>query len=484
MRLTADDGARRRAFKALRSAATALLLVSLLGCETGSDEPVTITTASLPVLHLFEDYRVELQAAGGRAPYSWSADDLPYGLVLDGTTGLVTRHQSEANVHDLTSTNVSFTVVDQRGRGDLVTLRLDFVGISSLAVGGVHNCALDAVGATWCWGRNLYGQLGIGSPVDQSTPVRVAGGHRFTRLSLSNFATCALDEEGAAWCWGRGVEGQLGDGTSTNRSEPTQVAGGHRFSAIAMGAFHVCAIDTSGGTLCWGRGIGGALGDGTSQDSDVPVWVATSQEFVAVTAGDAHTCALDVAGLAYCWGRNTYGQLGTGNTNDRAEPAAVDGGAFLAIAAGENHTCGLGVSSGGRAWCWGRGHVGQLGNADTSGAPAHSPVGVAGSAQLYADIAAGSNHTCVLRESGEARCWGANDGRQLGAGLTVSRAYSPANVALGEAVAGIGGGVRHSCALGRTGIVWCWGTNDMGQLGDGSRLTRPLPSRVGARREQ
>jgi alpha-tubulin suppressor-like RCC1 family protein len=90
-------------------------------------------------------------------------------------------------------------------------------------VGAVHSCAVSDDGAAWCWGRNVYGQLGDGSTTDRSTPIPVEGAFRFNALEAFGSHTCGTTPAGDAICWGYNADGQLGDGSRQNRLAPTPV---------------------------------------------------------------------------------------------------------------------------------------------------------------------------------------------------------------------------------------------------------------------
>jgi alpha-tubulin suppressor-like RCC1 family protein len=105
------------------------------------------------------------------------------------------------------------------------------------------------------------------------------------------------------------------------------------------------------------------------------------------------------------------------------------------------------------------------------------PVSVVGLPPAVA-IAAGYNHSCALVAGGLVYCWGWNAGGQLGDGTRLDKSQPTAVSGLSEAVAIAGGGF-HSCAQTRTGSVLCWGSNDSGQLGDGSTVDHALPALAG-----
>ena len=88
----------------------------------------------------------------------------------------------------------------------------------------MYTCGLAASGAAFCWGDNIWGELGSGvtSP-SSNVPVAVAGGLAFRTLSTGNYHACALAGGNVAYCWGDNGEGQLGSGTTNLSPSPVKV---------------------------------------------------------------------------------------------------------------------------------------------------------------------------------------------------------------------------------------------------------------------
>jgi alpha-tubulin suppressor-like RCC1 family protein len=338
-------------------------------------------------------------------------------------------------------------------------------GVAQLASGGAHSCALTSGGGVVCWGWNIVGQLGNDSPFDSHVPVPVSGLSSGVAQVASGYAfSCAVTSSGGVYCWGNNHRGQLGDGSLTNRDVPVPVVGlASGVASVAAGSDHSCALLLDGSVQCWGGNATGQLGDGTSDDHTTPAPVPGLSSVAAIEAGSMRSCAVTTAGDALCWGNNTRGQLGDGTTSDRWEPVPVVGlpSEVEQITTDLTHTCAVGAS--GSAWCWGSNDNGQLGDGTTS--ERWEPVPVAGLPSEVEEITAGSSYTCAIDVSGSAWCWGA---RALGNGTAEWRTERRSVYGLSSGVVSIALGFRHTCALRSDGAVLCWGTNSSGQLGRGS----------------
>ncbi len=350
---------------------------------------------------------------------------------------------------------------------------------AKMAAGSGHTCALTAGGGVVCWGRNDYGQLGDGTTTYQPTPVAVSGlASGVTAIAAGNDHTCALTAGGGVVCWGFNGDGELGDGTTTDQWTPVAVSGlTSGVKAIAAGGWHTCAVTAADAVVCWGWNGYGQLGDGTTTDSLTPVAASGLASGVAsVAAAGYHTCARTALGAALCWGDNSVGQIGDGTTTQRETPTGVSGlsSGVATIAAAGYHTCA--VTSGGAALCWGWNDYGQLGDGTTT--QREKPTAVSGLTSGVASIAVGAYQSCALTSGGGVLCWGANWYGQLGDGTTTQRETPVAVSGLASGVASLTGGVYHTCAVTTAGAGTCWGSNIDGQLGDGTTTDRWTPTPV------
>ena len=340
-----------------------------------------------------------------------------------------------------------------------------------VAAGSAHACSIILDGTVRCWGHNNFGQLGNEATEDSSTPV-VAAVQDVVALSLGQSHSCALLQDGGGACWGRNEDGQLGSGNTANSGMPLRVADLGQAVAIASGGNHTCALNQNTQVVCWGRNEQGQLGIGTvGPGISVPASVPQLVGVTALSAGTDHTCALADGGSVWCWGWNRFGQTAAGAPGEKSftlTPRLVPNlVGVIAITAGGNHTCAL--QQNGRVRCWGDNYNGQLGVERS----ANASLDVRGSELVGFDsviqIATGGAHTCALQQRGNVRCWGWNRDGQLGTGTRTELEdfFEPAPIVGQSQVTSVALGDGHLCSVDQIGTVWCWGENDVGQLGIG-----------------
>lgn len=223
-----------------------------------------------------------------------------------------------------------------------------------------------------------------------------------------------------------------------------------------------------------------APGGGTSAPRTLQVTLNPGVS--SVSAGAEHTCGLTLAGQTFCWGAGHLLQLGNNASVPRSNtPIPVHGGlTFTAIATSSAGSCALTQS--GQAYCWGSNYFGALG--DGSPFDRTVPTLVAGG-HTFTSIAAGGTllgldaFACATTTAGAIWCWGYNGRGQLGNG-TQNQSTVPvrATTPLGRVFNKVVAGGQHVCALAVEGDAWCWGWGVSGLLGNGDSNGRLIPTAV------
>ncbi len=339
--------------------------------------------------------------------------------------------------------------------------------VTHLAAGFNSSCARLTNGRVKCWGGNSDGQLGLGDTTQRGDGPNEMG-NNLPELDLGSNITvkqvlagdlfaCAITSNDKVKCWGRNFFGQLGLGDTEYRgNEPNEMGNqlpfvelgtGRTVSVLSLGANHVCALLDNHTIKCWGRngegdlGIGDIVNRGTLPgqmgNNLQTVDLGTNQTAIDVTLGVDHSCAILSSGQVKCWGRNVEGQLGQGDTTTRGNLPGTMGDNLaaiklgknrtaIAISAGFDHTCALLDNH--KVKCWGKNTEGQLGLGDTTNRgnlPGQMgdnlPTVNLGSGRTAIAISANRDSTCALLDNNRVKCWGRNNEGQLGLGDMVNR---------------------------------------------------------------
>jgi alpha-tubulin suppressor-like RCC1 family protein len=309
-----------------------------------------------------------------------------------------------------------------------------------------------------------------------------------TEISFGQAHSCVLEHDHTVHCVGQGTNGQLGNNAIVNSPTYVQVAdaAGPITNAMQIGAGFTfnCAVRSDTTVWCWGYGYWGQLGTGAYSDSPIAVQVTKTDttaltDIVEVHAGGMHACARSNAGNIWCWGYSYDGELGDNTTTYRPTASQVThGGVALTGAAtlgvGYAHSCML--DNTGQVWCWGANTDGRVGDGTVTNVMEAKVVATG------AEVAVGRRHTCVRQATGAVSCWGDNRGGQLGDGTTTNSSTAKA------VVTSVGGGAfssaasiaagRVSCAVTTEGAPVCWGGDAHGS-GRGSPTPVPV-STLGA----
>jgi alpha-tubulin suppressor-like RCC1 family protein len=423
---------------------------------TTTPAPPTVTTSALPLGTVGVGYTTTLTASGGAPPYVWTASGLPAGLVLSAAGVL------SGTPTTMGGSPITIAVTDSALRTGTAVLTLTVAA------------APRPAGRLLAWGSNDSGQLGNDSFTDSDVPVPVTGLNSVYEVAGGANSAYALRSDGTVWAWGSNSYGQLGNDTSTTSSSvPVPVSGLTATSAIAGGDSDGYALRSDGTVWAWGLNGRGQLGDNAVTDSDVPVQVSGLTSVTAITAGRDSGYALRSDGTVWAWGFDDDGPLGN-STATGSVPAQVSGlASVIAIAAGDLSMYAL--RSDGTVWASGSNRYGELGNGTMT--DSNLPVQVSGLTSVTS-IAGGQYSGYALRSDGTVWAWGSDAFGQLGNNATFDSVVLPVQVIALTSVSAIAGGFGSGYALPSDGTVWAWGTNRLGQLGNGTTANSHVPAQA------
>ncbi|WII71665.1 hypothetical protein QJS83_14445 [Bdellovibrio sp. 22V] len=342
--------------------------------------------------------------------------------------------------------------------------------VQKVATGFHHTCVLLFSGEVKCWGSNNYGQLGYDDQVARGAsagsvsslaPVHLGAGRTAIDIATGSYFTCAVLDNGDVKCWGDNWAGQLGQNDIANRGgtvgsmaalSAVNLGAGRTAKMITAGYDHVCAILDTDDIKCWGNGGDGQLGSDDSFDLGddanematlAIVNVGAGRKVKYIAAGGLHTCAILDNDDLKCWGYNGSGQLGYDSWDNIGDlpgqmaalgPVNIGAGRKAQqVALAEEHTCVILDTN--EVKCWGNSNNGETGYDDENyrgGDPgdmaALVPVNL-GVGRTAKEIKAGYYHTCVILDNNQVKCFGNNVSGQLGYNNTEEYGNTPGSMA-------------------------------------------------------
>lgn len=398
--------------------------------------------------------------------------------------------------------------------------------VTKVELGGYHTCAILNDGNVKCWGHNDLGQLGredtnrIGDEAGEMALITALNfTNDITDLALGEKHTCVMDSQGQVFCWGRNDFGQLGLGHASHYSDgpaesplalsPIPLGTGRKAISIDAGYHHTCALLDNSQVKCWGYNALGQLGQEDTfargdQASELGNNLPAINLGVGLTAAEVYagghtTCVKLNTGKIKCWGYNDHGQLGLGIDFRLRQGDAVGemGDNLPEVNLGSSvtdilqlspfypATCALVLEDGRNlVKCFGRNEDGQLGNEDQSQGDEPAELGAnnpsldLGTSKSIFDVYGGTYHNCALFTDGSSKCWGYNGNNVLGTnganGTHVGSTAFDMGTALSYVITGSGVTISkfsfskesyHGCAILGGGVLKCWGNNSNGQLG-------------------
>lgn len=319
--------------------------------------------------------------------------------------------------------------------------------ILPVAGGSGHTAAVTKDGKVYTWGTNRAYQLGVKGAEDSSKPMEVKGITAVAVAAGYDF-TAALSFNGTVWVWGM-----------SQHEEPVDL-GLTGVVKLAAGQTELLALRNDGSVWQWTYGQEASQVPGLSQVVDI-------------SCGGGHNLALTVDGRAYAWGSNDYGQLGNGTKDSATTPVRLPLMNVVDIAAGFSHS--LAVTYDGKVYGWGNNEYGQLGDGTTQ----DSLVPVrAKSLTNITKVAAGNGNSLALTGKGTVYAWGYGEYGQLGNGSNTISASTPVSVNQLSKVAYITCGLQHCMAVTESGVLYVWGRNRDGQIGNSKNTNCNTPQRI------
>lgn len=402
--------------------------------------------------------------------------DLTLGPVTDLGTGTYTATAYANGVGSGREVQLQF------GSGTLTssgkTLRIaGFVGVS---ISDFHGCGWLDSGEAYCWGRDLFGELGTGQTINHPPrPVKVKGDFSWKYVGAGADMTCGLEQSGKVYCWGSNQSFALG----VEAVAPAQLAAvesNRTFLRLAVGwDLGACGITSAQETLCWGTNRFSQTGVAQPVDGALPTVLSAPVSFESTGRDLFGSCGISAAGVPYCWGSNLNGLLGVAdstltnqclNTRCSSTPMPISSPVPLvpsSLSVGQGHGCGL--TAAGDAYCWGNGGINN-GQA--------SPAIPVASGMQFTQLVVAGNHYCGIATDQKTYCWGDNNYGQTGTGTAGSKLATPTPVSGDLRFTQLDSGPTDVCGVTLNGRLYCWGNNIEGQLGDGSTTDRWVPTLV------
>lgn len=278
-------------------------------------------------------------------------------------------------------------------------------------------------GTLWAWGRNVYGQLGDGTTIDKSSPIKIGNLTNWASIGFSSRGeSYAIKTDGTLWAWGGS-----GLNISGYKSSPVQVGSLTNWRLVVGGYDHAVAIKTDGTLWGWGNGTYGALGTGDTSIYTSPVQIGVASNWSTVSCGAGNTFAIKNDGTLWATGYNGDGSYGIGDTTSRSSLIQVGSG-YATISCcnyGLSYNANLAIKTDGTLWATGYNSFGQLGDGTTTQRSTRVQIGALTN---WANISTGLQ-IIAIKTDGSIWGWGYNASGELGLGDQISRS-SPTRIGL------------------------------------------------------
>jgi hypothetical protein len=378
-----------------------------------------------------------------------------------------------------------------------------------VAVGTHHTCARRSSGKVVCWGdAGLLGSLGHMAEVPELDDAAA--------LATGEDVSCAARARGGVSCWGSASRGRLGNGTVSEYTTPQPVKGISGVTHLALADRVSCALDAQKRLRCWGWGPGWRSDEELEKRAFTPAPISWLGKVTSVTGREMGLCAVDKANAAFCafinpflkagkvkpmdvkgikriwsdghWGFGllSSGQVFLWSDPDPLQTLDIDG-LTGAVSVAETHRVVCAARRSGTVGCAGYGFDDGGGRVAVAATAAVEVSNIKDAVQ----VAGAGGTMCALRKTGEVSCFQTSRVRtpddpkdkeeeqqkQKPRPIEADRLAGLG----GDVTALVGGGGGEDgvfCAVKKDATLWCWGSNQYGQLGQGDFRRSDAPRRV------
>ena len=328
-------------------------------------------------------------------------------------------------------------------------------------------------GNVYGWGRRDAGEMGLAvtSPL---TPNIVAGGFlNWKQISTGSYSSAGIKTDGTLWYWGSGSNTLIQEPTS-GTSWMFVDCSGDTYAGIPS----IAAIKSDSTLWVWGKNANARLGTNNTSTYSSPVTITGGGSWKFVKFGSSWTMGIKTDGTLWGWGYNGEGQLGDGTSINKSSPVQVSGGGtWKTVGAGTSHSSG--IKTDGTIWSWGFNNMGQIGNGTVDAGRYLSPVSNAAvSTKSWKQVVCGYRAALAVGSDGTLWGCGYNNTGQLGQGGDWRNATLKQITGGGTNWKQVAFGAGFAMGLKTDGTVWAWGSNNVGQLGQGNTTNTTSPVQV------
>lgn len=336
------------------------------------------------------------------------------------------------------------------------------IKFKQVSLGINHSAAITTTGDLYMWGDNSYGQLGNGTTVNSSVPIKIMSDVAYVSLGCCNSA--AIKTNGDLYTWGDNGGSKLGIGDRIKnfsyvlyKSTPTKIMS--NVSYVSLGYYHSAAIKSNGDLYTWGSNLCGELGNGTETNSSIPIKIIGNVS--SVELGVRFSAAVTNDGNLYTWGANPDDKgilLSTYSTPQKIMNNVIY------VNLGGDFQCAV-ITADNELYTWNN---------------INDSFELIKKMDNVISVSLGKDHGAAITTTGVLYAWGENYFGQIGNGLNIPTlgigGYVPIKIM--ENVSWVDFGNRFSAVITTSGDLYTWGNNSSGQLGNGTTTNRSIPTKI------